>query len=469
MNHHVIILGGGISGLSAAWKLAQLDIPVTVLEAEDAVGGLARTVRQGPYALDVGPHSFFSEDEEIVRTVLGLFETSPEPAPRKVKFFYEGKDLDYPITPATVLLQMGYLNGLRCVLSFLKSRLFPHRAEVAEGEDETVEDWARSSFGDHLYRTFFKPYTEQFWKISCTELSARSIPTHTRMSFMNTLKLLLLKKLKRRGGSLLEREMLPTYYPPTGFGEIAERVAAEAREAGADIRTGCRVREVHTSETGDSTVVYDCDGAEHELTGSHAVSTLPLHHLIRMLRPAPPEAIVAAAEKLDYRALVALGMVTTKQDILDGAYVYMLNKPYNRISEMNAFSPKTSPPGKNILMIEMPVLRDSIAWKASKNELFDMCIDALSDDGFLQPGDVEELILVKAPYAYPVYRKDYAPNLKAVLDYIGREPAVTTLGRLGEFMYMDSDECMKRAFELAESIAGKQKSLPLSPRKTRVD
>jgi len=263
--------------------------------------------------------------------------------------------------------------------------------------------------------------------------------------------------------------MLPTYYPPTGFGEIAERVAAEAREAGADIRTGCRVREVHTSETGDSTVVYDCDGAEHELTGSHAVSTLPLHHLIRMLRPAPPEAIVAAAEKLDYRALVALGMVTTKQDILDGAYVYMLNKPYNRISEMNAFSPETSPPGKNILMIEMPVLRDSIAWKASKKELFDISIDALSDDGFLQPGDVEELILVKAPYAYPVYRKDYAPNLKAVLDYIDRQPAVTTLGRLGEFMYMDSDECMKRAFELAESIAGKQKSPPLSPRKTRVD
>jgi protoporphyrinogen oxidase len=437
-----------------AWKFAQLGCPVTVLEADDVVGGLARTVRVGQYALDVGPHSFFSEDEEIVRTVLGLFEGSLEPAPRRVKFFYRGKYLDYPITAGTVLFQMGYLNGLRCVLSFLKSRLVPHRTELTVGEDESVEDWAINSFGAHLYRTFFKPYTEQFWKVPCTELSSRSIPTHTRMSFMNTLKVLLRKKLRRPGASLVEREMLPTYYPPTGFGEIADRVAAAAREAGADIRTGCRVREVHATQTGGARVYYDCGGEQHDISGSHAVSTLPLHHFIGMLRPAAPAAVTTSAEKLDYRALVALGMVTTKQNILDVEYIYVLNKPYNRISEMNAFSPHTSPPGMNILMVEMPVLRDSIAWNASKEELFDMCIDALSEDGFLQPGDVRDLILVKAPYAYPVYRKDYAPHLRTVLDYIEHQPALRTLGRLGEFMYMDSDVCMRRAFQLAERMAG---------------
>lgn len=454
MNHHVIILGGGISGLSTAWKLAELGCPVTVLEAEATVGGLASTVRIGPYAVDVGPHSFFSEDEEIVRTVLDLFGGSLEPVPRKAKLFYEGGYLDYPITPGMVLFQMGFLNGLRCVLSFLKSRLIPHRAEVAQGEDQTVEDWALNSFGEHLYRTFFKPYTEQFWKIPCTELSSRSIPSATRTSFMNTLKLLLLKKLRRPAASMVEREMLPTYYPPTGFGEIADRVAAAARAAGADIRTGCRVQEIHTPETGGVRVVYECSGEPNEIAGSHAVSTLALHRFINMLRPTAPAPVAAAADKLDYRALVALGMVTTKQDILGVAYVYMLNKPYNRISEMNAFSPQTSPPGKNILVIEMPVLRDSIAWKASKEELFDICIDALSEDGFLQRGDVEDLILIKAPYAYPVYRKDYAPNLKTVLDYIEQQPALTTLGRTGEFMYMDSDKCMRRAFQLAERMAG---------------
>ena len=193
MSKKTIILGGGISGLSLAWKLAEVGVAVTVLEAEDFVGGLARTIPQNGCNMDVGPHSFFSEDEGVVKTVLDLFGGELNPAPRQVQFYYEGKYLDYPLTPSSVLFQMGILNGIRSALSFLKSRIVPHRAVVAEGDDESVEDWALSSFGENLYRTFFKPYTEQFWKISCTELSSRSIPTHTRMSFLNTLKLKLPK------------------------------------------------------------------------------------------------------------------------------------------------------------------------------------------------------------------------------------------------------------------------------------
>lgn len=457
MDKRVLILGGGISGLTLAWKLAEGGVPVTVLEALDTVGGLARTVEQNGCRMDVGPHSFFSDDEAIVRTVLDLFEGTLVSAPRRVKFFYEGKYLDYPLTAGTVLFQMGYLNGIQSVLSFLKSRIVPHRAHPAEGEDETVEDWALSSFGSHLYRTFFKPYTEQFWKIPCTELSSRSIPTHTRMSFLNTLKLLLIKRLTRPGGSLVEREMLPTYYPPTGYGEIADRVADAARRAGADIRTGCRVTDVHRTD-GGICVRYERNGAAEEISGGRAVSTIPLHEFIRAIRPAVPDEIRAAAEKLDYRAMVALGMVTSKQNILDAGYIYLLNRPYNRISEMNAFSPQTSPPGKNILMAEMPVLRESLAWRASGQELFDLCIESLSEDGFLQPGDVEELILIKEPYAYPVYRKDYAPNLKKVTGFIRGEPRLDTLGRLGEFMYMDIDGCMRRAFDRAADMLRRETS-----------
>jgi len=452
MSEKTIILGGGISGLSLAWKLAENGVPVMILEAGEQTGGLARTVHQNGCGMDVGPHSFFSEDEEIVRTVQDLFHGQLQAAPRQVQFYYEGKYLDYPLTAGTVLFQMGYLNGIRSVLSFLKSRLLPHRAEPSEGEDETVEDWALSSFGKHLYRTFFKPYTEQFWKIPCTELSSRSIPTHTRMSFLNTLKLLFLKRLRKRGSSLIEREMLPTYYPPSGFGEIADQMAEAARKAGAEIRTGCRATEIRKQGNGTVHVHYECGGQTGTVEGGRVVSTITLHHFIRMLGPEVPSEVRLAAERLDYRALVALGMVTTKQNILNAGYIYLLNQPYNRISEMNAFSPHTSPPDKNILMVEMPVLRESIAWKASKEELFDLCIESLSNDGFLQPGDVEDLILIKEPYAYPVYRKDYASNLKTVLDYINQQPDIHTLGRLGEFMYMDIDKCMRRAFDLARDM-----------------
>ena len=332
MTSHVIILGAGVSGLSLAWKLAGRGLRVTVLEAEDEIGGLAGTLRENGYCMDVGPHSLFSEDAEILQTVLDLFNNTLVASPRKVEFYYRGKYLDYPLTAFSVLFQMGMWSGMRVGLSFLKSKAFVRRHKSIEGEDETVEEWAIRSFGKHLYRTFFKPYTEQFWKMSCTELSSRTIPTHTRMSFVNTLRLLVRRRFSEADSSLIEREMLPTYYPDSGFAEIPERIAQAARDNGAQIQTGCRVVRVEKLKESNFRVQYEHHGDHREVEGSHVVSTIPIHLLVRMLNPAPPLEILDSADKLDYRALLALGMVTNKQNILNCSYIYVLDRPYNRIS-----------------------------------------------------------------------------------------------------------------------------------------
>ncbi len=100
-------------------------------------------------------------------------------------------------------------------------------------------------------------------------------------------------------------------------------------------------------------------------------------------------------------------------------------------------------------------------WPCStKEELFNMCIPSLSEDGFLSPGDVKRLLVVRAPHAYPIYRKDYAPNLQRLLNYVNRHEGVSTLGRSGEFMYMDVDKCMRRAFELSSRLSRKYGRVP---------
>jgi UDP-galactopyranose mutase len=171
-----------------------------------------------------------------------------------------------------------------------------------------------------------------------------------------------------------------------------------------------------------------------------------------MLSPVPPAEVLSSADRLDYRSLVILCMSTEKQNILGCGYMYMLDRPYNRIAELNEFSPQTSPPIDNILMVEIPCLRNSAAWKAPKEELFDMCIGTLAEDGFLGPGDVKRLFLVKDAFAYPIYRKDYAAHLNKLMEYLKRHKSLTTLGRCGEFMYMDIDICIKRAFDFADLL-----------------
>ncbi len=451
MSKNIIILGAGISGLACGWRLSQQGIRVNILESENAVGGLAGTMRENGYALDIGPHSFFSDDQQIVDLIRNLLGEKMQPSPRKVKFYYKGRYLDYPLTAAGVFLQMGLSSGMLALGSFLKNKAFLRKHRLAEGEDETVEDWAIANFGEYLYRTFFKPYTEQFWKVPCNELSSRSIPTHTRMSFTNTLKLLLNQKTTRQGKSLVEREMHPTYYPDQGFALIAECIAAQIEKNQGQIHLAHEVIALTQLPGGKMRVTCRHNGRQEEQDADYVISTLPLSLLAKILSPVFPPHVLASAKKLEYRSLVVLGMLTQKQKILNCGYLYLLNRPFNRIFEMNEFSPQTSQPDENILAVEMPCLASGPIWNSSQEELFSACIGSLSEDGFIAPGDVKKLFLIKARYAYPIYRKDYARHLTGVLDHLKNYSSLATLGRCGEFRYMDIDECIKRAFVLADS------------------
>ena len=65
----IVIIGGGITGLSVAWKLSEKGHEVNVLEMDKFIGGLAKSIKIENYFFDIGPHSFFSEDEEIFKKI----------------------------------------------------------------------------------------------------------------------------------------------------------------------------------------------------------------------------------------------------------------------------------------------------------------------------------------------------------------------------------------------------------------
>lgn len=444
-----------MTGLGLAWKLCARGAEVLVLEQDEATGGLAKTIREKDCSLDMGPHSFFSDDREILNTVLDLFGDSLKPKNREVKFYYQGKYLDYPFTSLEVLFQMGLLHGLRAGISFVLGKVRTLKDGLKSHKDETVRDWAENSFGVYLYRTFFKPYTEQFWNIPCEELSADTIPDHTQMNFVHAQRLLLQRKSQKVDDSLLKREMLPTYYPDRGFGEIARQLENAARQSGASIGVSSRVAGVINKKNGRMAVRYETGGGQKQVECDHVVSTIPIGRLIEMLEPPVPAPVRLSASKLKYRSLVILGIVTTKQDILDASYIYTLNRPYVRISEMNKFSPATSPPGLNLLVVELPCSMGGSRWNISKSDAFALCRDSLASDGFLTEDDVEELILARAPDAYPVYELHYQEHLERTLGYLSEETGISTLGRTGRFMYMDVDRCLREAFNLAEELNSK--------------
>src|SRR4051794_27240676 len=61
----VVVLGGGPAGLTAGYLLARKGVPVIVVEAEDQVGGLAKTEVRDGYRFDLGGHRFFTKSKEV--------------------------------------------------------------------------------------------------------------------------------------------------------------------------------------------------------------------------------------------------------------------------------------------------------------------------------------------------------------------------------------------------------------------
>lgn len=57
----VFVLGAGPAGLACAYTLSKLGLPVVVVERDDQVGGLARSIVHKGFILDYGPHRFFTK------------------------------------------------------------------------------------------------------------------------------------------------------------------------------------------------------------------------------------------------------------------------------------------------------------------------------------------------------------------------------------------------------------------------
>src|SRR5215471_17524312 len=60
-----VVIGAGPAGLTAACRLASAEVPVTVFEADEVVGGISRTVERDGWRFDIGGHRFFTKVGQV--------------------------------------------------------------------------------------------------------------------------------------------------------------------------------------------------------------------------------------------------------------------------------------------------------------------------------------------------------------------------------------------------------------------
>jgi protoporphyrinogen oxidase len=163
----VVVVGAGPAGLTAAYQLGKAGRQAVVLESSDTVGGISRTVERDGWRFDIGGHRFFTKVPEVEAL---WHEILPDDEfllrPRMSRIYYRGKLFDYPLKASNALGNLGIVEAVRCVLSYVAARVRPPK------DQSHFEGWVAARFGWRLYRIFFKTYTEKVWGVDATEIQA---------------------------------------------------------------------------------------------------------------------------------------------------------------------------------------------------------------------------------------------------------------------------------------------------------
>ena len=165
----VLIIGAGPAGLAAAYELVRNGASVTVLEKLGQVGGLSRTMKHDGCLFDIGPHRFFTKNDEVRQFYTDVLAGDVVTVRRLTRILYKNRLFNYPLTPVNVVtgLGVGECANVLADYAFAQMRQF-----VAYREAETFEDWVTQRFGTRLFEAFFKTYTEKVWGMPCASISA---------------------------------------------------------------------------------------------------------------------------------------------------------------------------------------------------------------------------------------------------------------------------------------------------------
>ena len=430
----IAIVGGGISGLSAAWELQKRGVPWVLLEAGPRVGGVIRTEEKDGFLLEGGPDSILAQKPEGVALCreLGLGDrlipTNPE-------------------LKAVYILRRGRLHALpegmmlavpTKILPFLRSGLFSWpgklrmgldlvRPGLQENGDESIATFLRRRFGQEAVERLGEPL-----------LAGIHAGDPERLSILATFPRF--RDLEAKHGSLVRGmwkvprpKPQPGARPPAAFyslrGGLRELVDALVDRLPAEsVRTGARVRSL--SRSGDGYAI-GLDGGQI-VTAAGVIVAAPGPKIAPVLEGLLPDASrTLAAVPFASSATVLLGY--RREDVahpLDGYGMVIPRTEGLRTTALSFVSTKfahRAPAGHVLLRGFLGGVRDEGVLDLSDEEM----VEAMRRDMTPVLGLKREPVLSRIfrwPGGTPQLEVGHLERMQAVESAVGEVPGLHLTG-----------------------------------------
>lgn len=497
MKKTALIAGAGPAGLTAALELLRrTDVHPIVIEADTQVGGISKTINYRGNRMDIGGHRFFSKSDWVMdwwQSILPVeagtdpqsltyhgrshafvpasASTDPDKVmmvrPRLSRIYYRRKFFDYPLKlSGQTFSNLGPVYTAQIGASYTWARIAPRKPQ------RTLEDFLYNRFGDKLYRTFFKDYTEKVWGVPCDQISAEWGAQRIKGLSISRAVIHALRRPFQRAGtrqkgvetSLIERFL----YPKFGPGQMWEEAANQMQQKGGELFMQQRVVDIQRrGERIESVSVKDLrDGSVRNIACDYMLSTLPIRELATQLRPEDPE-IGRIAGALPYRDFMTAGLLVKRMKPTRSAgaltangmpadnwiYIQEPDVKLGRLQIFNNWSPAlVRDPNTIWLGLEYFCDEGDGLWRMQDPAFLDFAAKELEKIGLIDRADVLDGTVVRVPKAYPAYFGEYQ-HMGRVRSWLDGFPNLFPVGRNGMHCYNNQDHSMLAAKTAVDCIA----------------
>lgn len=359
---HVAIVGGGFTGLTAAYTLAKMGHSVTVFEAEKTLGGLVGGFEMDGLPLEKAYHFLYKTDKHIIDLAneIGVgdklnFHSS------SVAVAYGGNIYPF-MTPLDLLrfTPLSFINRIRAGLVTLYLAKQTHWKKFAE---VSALDWMLKYAGPQVTKIVWEPvlrgkFFNYYDKISMSYVWSR---IYVRMN-------------SKDKGDVTEK----LGYFDGGFRTFTERLVERSKEMGV----------VFVCEAKPESIIQGKNSAEVIIEGRAKVFdaclvTAPSHVLKNLIdneQNKVTESYINKLMSVDYLGAVLM-VFTTDKKFTDYYWhnVNDLNQPFLVLLSLSALIGSENLNGKHVYYVGAYVPHDHEYYKMTEQEIKDLWISGIKN------------------------------------------------------------------------------------------